>query len=334
MIIDMPTIELYRANNKIPRIDITNICESVILSADISECARKCEVITIYSLNDRNHEKVFPALGDIVTVKFKNKILFMGMIMERGLGDDEKSTFTCYDQIIHLLKSKGTYNLKNVTVKNVAEKMANEVGMKIGYLYPNATKFSFIAKEKSLYEILMTAYTKLSNKTGMMFIPIMVNGNQLSVIEKGFLATNKVLSLESNITSWNYKDDINDMVNRVKIYDENSKFLGMVENATLIKLFGLFQDIVTKSDDADPNAEAKSRIKGVTQEFTVECIGMPELITGYGVRVQMRHLDITRNQNMYIESDTHTFDYTSRTHMMSLNLTFANTMDKQEADDE
>lgn len=321
---------LFRPKKK-QTLDIIKLCESVEIKGDIESCARECHLTTMYPFRDKNHEKVFPSIGDIVYVNEGRTNLFFGMVMDRTLSMDERATFVCYDPIIHLTQSYGTFNFKKAKPEDIARTVAKSAGMNIENLAATGITIDLICENLSFYEIIMQAYTKASIKNGKQYIPKM-RGSKFNVIEKGSLNSDLVLSLDANITNFEYNSNILDMVNKVAMYNDSGKFLGSIQIDDWVNSFGVFQQVVQKEEGKDIKAQARALIHGSTSTLSIEALGISSCQTGHSVRVVLPYIDVTRNQNMFIDGDTHTYVIGSGLHTMQLNLNFENKMDRKEND--
>jgi hypothetical protein len=237
---------------------------------------------------------------------------------------------TAYDGGVYLLKSKMTFNFKNMTPAQITQKVCQEVGITTGELANPGIPVSFIADSQSLYDIIMTAYNHASRVSGINYISIMRDGN-LSVIQKGKTVAKYTIASEVGpdtvlISESAYSESIEGMVNRVKIYDDEQNEIGVVENADWIKHYGVLQDAYTQETDKNPQTVAKNMLRGVDQRASVQGIGNIECITGRAVTVKEPYTGL--NGLFYIDSDEHIFE--DGQHMMSLELNFKNMMDAKE----
>ena len=137
---------------------------------------------------------------------------------------------------------------------------------------------------------------------------------------KGNTVAEYVLDGESNITDSTYSESIENMISRVKIYDENGKQIGKVENTDWIKNYGILQDVYKKEKGANANAIAKSMLQGIEQTAEVEAIGDVECITGNAVVIKEPYTGLSGL--FYIDNDEHTFS--NGQHTMTLGLAFKN----------
>ena len=171
-----------------------------------------------------------------------------------------------------------------------------------------------------------TEVVAIKGKDGsFMYIPKMENG-KLNVIEKGNTVAEYVLDGESNIIDSTYSESIENMISRVKIYDENGKQIGKVENADWIKKYGILQDVYKKEKGVNANTIAKSMLQGIEKTAEIEGLGNMQCITGNAVKIKEPYTGLTGL--FYIDNDEHNFS--NGQHTMRLGLAFKNIMDSQE----
>ncbi len=316
-------------DNKITT-NITPLCKSISLSGSISQVARKLDVSLAYSIFDRNQEHTQVGPGTKVWVTLNGKEIFRGIVWDRELNSNEELSFTAYDYLIYSTKSKVTYNFKNISADDATRKVCSELGVAVGPL-ASTCRFNRIVQAKTGYETIMEMYTQASKITGKKYIPIMV-GTKLSIIEKGsivadFSLISQLNSNTSNISSMSYKDTLDSMINKVKIYDDKNNLIGQIENSSWIKFFGVLQENYTKEEDKNQNTVAKNMLNGINQEVSIEAIGNWNCRTGYAVKTKIFYIDVLQSAVMYIDGDTHTWDVGTGKYTMSLNLSFKNIMD-------
>lgn len=309
--------------------DITQLVTSIVWSGDYRQAARKLEVNIAASPTDYYLPKANIALGNMLKLLTDDGIeLFRGYVFykEKSISNNEMR-ITAYDGLIYLLKSKGTYNFKKMTAEAITKKVANDFGIPVGTLASTGIVQSFIADNQTIYDIIMQAYTNASKQNGKKYMPIMQQG-KLNVIEKGKTVASYVLSPDANIQDATYSESIENMVNRVKIYDENKNLIGTVENTDWIKLYGVLQDVYTKEKGRDAQTVAKNMLKGVEQTASLSgVLGNTDCITGNAVQVKEPYTGLVGL--FYIDTDTHTWQDGQYT--MDLGLSFQNVMDEKEA---
>ncbi|MGB9813536.1 MAG: XkdQ/YqbQ family protein [Thermovenabulum sp.] len=309
--------------------DITQLITKITWSGDYQQAARKLETNVAVSPTDYYLPKIYIALGNMLKLLTDDGIeLFQGYVFykEKSISNNEMR-ITAYDGLIYLLKSKGTYNFKKMTAEAITKKVADDFGIPVGTLANTGIVQSFIADGQTIYDIIMQAYTNASKQNGKKYMPIMQQG-KLNVIEKGKSVARYVLSSDSNIEDATYTESIENMINRVKIYDENKNLIGTVENSEWIKLYGILQEVYVKEKDKNPQIVAKNMLKGVERTASLSgVLGNTDCITGMAVQVKESYTGLVGL--FYIDTDTHTWQNGQYT--MDLGLSFQNVMDEKEA---
>lgn len=312
--------------------DITELVTSVTWSGDYKQAARKLEFTVAVSPTDRFLPRPFIGLGYMVKLfTAAGTELFQGYVFfKEKSSNGTEMQITAYDGGVYLLKSKMTKNFKNMFPAQITRVVCEELGIPVGELANPGDYVSFIADNKTLYDIIMTAYTHSAKLDGSKYMPIMKEG-KLHVIRKGIITANYALSpqIEPNttlISDSTYSESIENMVNRVKIYDDKHNQVGVVENAEWVRNYGVLQDTYTKEEDKNPNTVAKNMLKGVERTASVEGLGNIECIAGRAVKVKEPYTGLTGL--FYIDSDEHVFK--NGQHTMRLELNFQNMMDTKE----
>lgn len=312
--------------------NISEIVTGITWSGDYRQVARKLEFTVAVSPTDRFLPQPFIGLGNMVKFftadgieRFRGYVFFK----EKTLSGTEMRV-TAYDGGVYLLKSKMTRNFKRMFSAQITRLVCSEVGIPVGELANPGDYVSFIADNKALYDIIMQAYTHSAKLDGSKYMPTMQDG-KLHVIRKGIITANYALSpqIEPNttlISDSTYSESIENMVNRVKIYDDKHNQVGVVENAEWVRNYGVLQDTYTKEEDKNPNTVAKNMLKGVERTASVEGLGNIECIAGRAVKVKEPYTGLTGL--FYIDSDEHVFK--DGQHTMSLKLNFQNMMDTKE----
>lgn len=305
------------------KIDITEVIEDVSISGDLQQASRKAE-ITIYNPAHDNIQPQFnPKIGNVIQIYEDNIEIFRGVVFTRDKNSKNANTrLTIYDYLIYTLKNQGYYNFKSLTPKAITERVCNDFNIPIGKLSDPYIKISYVANAKSIYDIIMTAYTKASRENGKKYYPVMVEG-KLYVIEKGSQINGFTLS-EDYIDSVTKNDSIESMVNSVLVMDNDGKVVASASNTSWQNAFGKLQAIINPQDGQDNNAIAERTLSGIETKMEINCLGNIFLRTGYSIKVNFPYLNI--NGLLYIESDNHSWKsgiYTTR-----INVSYKNVMDE------
>lgn len=312
--------------------DITSYVESITWSGSAYQAARSLDFSILYSPLDSNIKDLNISLGDRIKLyDDKKRLLINAMVYTREkISNNGSITYSCMDDMNRLIKSNGTYNFKNTTPERIAQKVCNDLNIQIGTIAKtNVTVKSLLIDSDSFYTIVLKAYTQAHKANSKKYIPIMVN-QKFSIVEKGEIVDNFTLNDKVNITNSTYSETIDNMVNKVKIYDDNGRQVGEVDNKDWIAMFGIFQDTYTKEDGVNSTTAAKAMLSGIEKSASIEALGNVECIAGYGVKIKD---SITKLTGVFwIDSDTHTWK--DGTHTMSLELMFKNIMELAEDDTE
>lgn len=325
--------------------DLSDLLKTVVSSCDKSSVSRKFDITYGYPITDPNQPKFQASPGTLITVYLDYKAIWYGMVHSREMNTQEQTvSLTVYDCLIHLLKSKVTYNFKKATAESCVEKICNDLGVKYNKIPTTGIPVTLLVQDQTAYEAIMQIYYEVSKKTGKQYI-MYADNNQLSIMEKGSLIQDSVsipgkagmqnashaLDPTVNMSGTIYKDTIENMINRVKAYDDKGKYLGMVESSTNQKFYGTFQSTYTKEEDKNWKASSMKLLHGVDREITIDAVGDWRFRTGYAALIKAPYIDALDNKVFYIDGDTHTWNLESGLYTMELSLNAENTMDDVEA---
>ena len=304
--------------------DITEIVTNLTWSGDYTQASRTLDFGIAVSSNDYYLPTVSLMMGDSIRLlDDKDKEVWQGYVFskEKSINNSEMSV-TCYDGLIYLLKSKGTYNFKNMTPDAITRKVASDFGIPVGKL-EGGSNLSRIFDAETIYNIVMTAYTIESGKSKKLYMPKMIEG-KLNVILKGNHTAKFVLDSKTTIVDSSYGESMEDSINKVKIYDKEGNPKGEVN---LSGIAGTLQEVYKEEEGVDIQEGAKSLLRDIEKTASIEALGDYECITGNAVIIKEPFTGL--NGLFYIDNDTHTFE--NGQHMMSLGLSFKNIMDFQES---
>lgn len=182
----------------------------------------------------------------------------------------------------------------------------------------------------------MELYTQVSKQTGKQYY-IYMSGLKVNIGELGKNASSKpikptsdVFHGDGNMLSFEYKDTMNNMIDRVKIYDDKNGYIGKVEISENIRTHGILQDNYVKEEDKNPYIVAKNMLRGADKEFSCTTIGNYDYRTGSAVIVKLFAISSLLNTKMYVIEDNHTWDIETGTYTTDLNLSYVNKMDAKE----
>lgn len=310
--------------------NITDYIVSISWGGSAEQAARTLDISVLYSPYDKNISDPDIKLGDRLKLyDHDDKVLINIMVYSRERNNEQGTiTYSGYDDLNYLLRSKGTYNFKNVTPEEIVRKVCHELQIEAGIIAATGINIkSMLVDGSGYYDIIMKAYTKAYKSNGKKYMPIMY-GRKLYIIEKGNVVEDFILNDKINITSSSYTESLDSMVNKIRIYNDKGKQIGEVKNNDWICSYGIFQDIYTKEDGINATVAANNILVGVDKTASVEALGNIHCVSGYGVKIKDTITGLTGT--FWINSDTHTWE--NNNHTMSLELAFKNIMNTQEDD--
>lgn len=244
-------------------------------------------------------------------------------------------TVTAYDNLFILCRSKTTRKFTDMLAEDIAKAVCSELGIKAGKLAETGKKVSFIAQEKTGYQIIMIAYTDAAKQINahkenkddpdVLFHPIM-RGDELDVIKKGELIEGLAADQYVNIENSQYKESIEDMVNSIMITDQQGNVTGYQTKDEWIQKYSMVQDVY-KTNPNDNAQEAINKLfHGPDRSGIIQMTGSYAAKSSYSI--QIRDILTELCGKFWIKSDTHTFE--NGIHEMRLEIEFENLMNKEE----
>lgn len=292
-------------------------------SGSDTQCSRELAFTLPRNPYDKDFYNPAIKLGDLVHLYEDKKLLFVGTVTARGRSAAIGTvSYTAQDFMHHLLRSNGSYKFQNTTAEKIAEKICRDFKLPRGKFA--RTKYNIVKMifdDQCVYDILIKAYRTASAKTRKKYMPKM-DGKKVCVVEKG-TDCNVILTQGIDITDAEYSDNLDNVVNRVNIYNDKGKRLGKVESKTSLEKYGVYQQTYKKDGKENAKLKAKSMLAGVSHEYSVSALGNTKAVSGRSITVKDKATGMTGK--FYITNDTHTFS--SGTHTMQLTLSTKNTME-------
>ena len=301
--------------------------ETITWSGSDNQASREITFTLPSNPYDKNFEKINVKLGDLVYLYNGKDQLFLGTVTDRQKpAEAGATTYTARDFMHYLLRSNTTKKFKKKTPEKITTAVCKEVG--IGTTALAKTKLNIPSiwfEDQCIYDIIIKVYRKAKAQTNKKYMPVMV-GKKLSVIEKG--KDSKVtLDQAVDITSANYHDTTDNMIDLVRIYNSKMKQVGKVDNKKQVATYGTYQATYKKEKGVDAKKEAKAMLVGITKEASVEAVGDIRAIAGRSLEIHDKATGLSGK--FYIQSDQHNFQ--DGVHTMTLELSWSNTMEESSA---
>ena len=275
-------------------------------SGSQEEVARKLELNFLFPLHDHYAPKVYPNIGEQLFLYDDNgSELFQGRVFyNERLGEQGTIQVTAYDDAIRLAKSKGAYNFKDKTAEAITQIICNDLGVEIGELAPTRISQKMLCNGEGMYEIIQKAYEGVSKQNKKKYSIEMRQG-KLCVDEVGKEVLPHTITSSTKILESSYSENAEEVINRVKIYDEQDQYLGVVEDKEFIDLVGIFQDVYTKEQDKQARTVASNMLRGIEQSMEITTLGNTSYASGKLVNIE----DSSTKQMglFFIVSDSHSW---------------------------
>ena len=310
------------------RQDISRLVRNVTWSGSRINVARKLELD--FTQDDRDpHCPIinFDNGYTVIATNENGEQFFEGNIYRYKKSRAEGNVhLMCLDHL-HVMKvSKMTKEYKDALPEDIAVEMCNFLGVLPGNIAATGEKVSFLANNKTGYQIIMMAYTEAHKKNEKLYQPIM-NGARLDIIEKGTLIENYVLDSRVNMMDSEYEESIEKLINRVALLDEQGNIISYESDEESVQKYSMFQTTLK----SDPNKDMKKEVEAVFKDNKVErsghiiALGDYRVVSSYSIQIT----DGLFNGQFWVKQDTHTFS--NGQHEMKLELEFENEMNEVEA---
>ncbi|MCI8483506.1 MAG: hypothetical protein HFH41_04105 [Lachnospiraceae bacterium] len=309
--------------------DITQAVGAVTWSGSTTQAARQASITVLNAPNDPNLKKLKLnlAVGDVIALYEGGKNIFYGEIQtSEKKGEIGTVTYNATDLLGHLLRISYKGKYKKKTAERITRLICKKYGIQVGTIVKTKKMINkIIIDGNSVYDTIMIAYTKASKGTGKKYMCYM-KGKKFCTKVKGMVVSGYSLDENRNIVSSSYEETIENMVDKVLIYNEKGKQIGVVKNAGHLKRYGLYQEIYTKEQGVNAKRAAKNMLAGIEKKVNVDVIeGNVKCTAGNGVKVHDKATGL--DGLFWIDSDTHTWE--GGVYTMSLELNFKNIMDKK-----
>lgn len=258
--------------------------------------------------------------------------LFRGIIMSQTQTNKKKLQFTAYDNGIYLANNKDTFVYENKTASDVFRDCCTRFGLPMGEVASCSYKIPELTKSKTTaFDAIADALSLDFDATGIRHY-ISSSKGKLNLLTRRENIMQWVIEVGQNITTYSYTRSIEDIKTRVKMVSKEGTTIAEKSNAALEKKIGIFQEI-DQPDESLTTAQVNDLIASILEEkstpertLSVEALGIAEVISGIGVYIIIPELGISRT--FYVDEDTHTF--ADNKHTMTLKLTYANDLAKEE----
>lgn len=312
-------------------LDITNLMQQIQWKGRKGASSR---TLTVKILDDSGYKHARSGIsveeGYQCLFSYNGTELFRGIIMKTVQTSKKLMTFTAYDNGIYLANNKDTFTYENKTATDVFKDVCTRFGLPMGevaqcsYVIPELTK-----KKTTGFDAIADALSLDFDATGLRHY-VSSDKGLLSLLTRRENILQWVIETTQNMLTYSYTQSAENVRTRVKMLSDEGTVLAESVNSTVEEKLGVFQEIDTP-DETLSAAQVKALCDSILAEksapektLTVEALGIPDVISGIGVFIIIKHLDLART--FYVDEDTHTF--VGNKHTMSLKLNYANDLTK------
>lgn len=298
------------------------IVTSITWSGEIGRAFRSLEV-TLKNTVDGISQAVLVELGRELRLHSDGAELFRGVIFSHNVDARGNMTVTAYDDNVYLTKNYDSRKFVRMTASAIIREICGNFGIETDTIADTAYVIPrLIFRDRSLFEMMITALTETRKQTGRRFM-ITSSGGALNLVERGEKRLDWALTDATNILDASYMQSIEDMRTQVKVLagDLDRKALSFTaSNPELVERFGVMQHLEVVDMDATQSAvEQKARqlleqLAKINDEARITALGNVEVTAGVAVYVRESLTRIVGG--FYVISDAHT--WSNGVHRMEL----------------
>lgn len=296
----------------------------VVISGDLAQASRKCEITFNNTQNGQTRLVNFQP-GRLIRVSNGSAELFRGYIFATDIEHTGQETVTAYDANHYLTKTNDSLRYDNKKASDIVKSLCGRFGIKVGkiadtgYIIPK-----LILRDKSLWDMIVIALTETTKNNKRQFT-LQSKKGYLHLVERKDQLTRMYIEDGSNILSATYSTNIDELKTQVRLTggDEDIPIKAFAADTNARKVYGVMQHYEHVSDIVDVDklqSLANSMLPTLNkpeQEFNVEALGIPEVISGSSILTSEKMTGITGA--FYVIADSHTFQPDGY-HTMSLKL--------------
>lgn len=333
--------------------NITHLCQSVTISGSLTSVCRQLDVTMAYGVYTKNFPAQYIPAYMPIWVRDENAdgSLKSGLISGKVVNTSrthDTYTITAFDFAYYLKRSTVTKNFNNITAEDGTKEILEELGIVPKYVYPSKILINKLVAQNNAYDTIMGLYTDVYKQTDMKFFLIASYMNEVGVYRVNWETAptliqpcSDVNTPNGNLLSIEFKENGENVVTRVKCYDENNQLIDTIDSDLYKQYpdyYGVLQENYVQEEDKDYKTVVNTILHGIDKEITVEVLGDYEYYSGRGVKIYVPWIDELNTNNgvyatAYITSDSHTWDLTTGNYTTKLELSLNEVMDEKELQD-
>lgn len=256
---------------------------------------------------------------------WKGKELFRGKFMKQEQSPSKTMTALAYDNGIYLANNKDTFNYTDTKASDIFIDCCKRFGIPYGAVADTGYRIPELPKPKTTaWDTICDALSLTYQAQGVRFYPLCV-GEEMQLLERRQNILQWVIETGVNLADYKLTKSIEKLKTRIKLLSKEGTVLAEAVDSGLEAKHGIFQDVEQISDEMT-QAQLNELVKTTLDEnnkpvraLTVQALGLPEVVTGIGVFIIIKALDISKTY--YVEEDAHVFQ--GNNHYMKLKLVLA-----------
>ncbi|QNB48214.1 hypothetical protein BR63_19225 [Thermanaerosceptrum fracticalcis] len=272
--------ELYSVSNSI-QTRLTPLVGTITRRSNIDELGEQLDFDLAF--NDDKYTPVAPVdIGSLIVLQNRDEI-FRGIVVTETKNGRESIQYNCFDYAFYLNKSKGIYQFNKVKGEVAITTMLNEFSVPIGNIELLGIVVDKIYQEE-ISSIIKDILDQAEKQTGIKYRMEMRTGKlfiekqQNQIIKASFklYETGPEVDVVTAIRNPSRKRSIENMRNSIKVTG-NDKVIAEARNETLIKQYGLLQEIsqLDDKDIAQAKNIAQNMLKDLGKIFEESSIEVP-----------------------------------------------------------
>lgn len=266
--------------------------------------------------------------GNAIRLDVNGKPAFFGFLFERSWAKDGEVKAVAYDQLRYL-KNKETYNYTGLSAGEVIQMIAKDYNLQTGSLEDTGHKISRTEKDKTLFDIILTAIDNTMMQTGEIYV-LYDDVGKLTLKSMDNMKLDVLIS-DTTAQDYDFKTSIDsNTYNQIKLYyenkDTNKREVYMTKDTENINKWGVLQldESIQEGTDGQNKAEVYlSLYNKPSKSLSIkDAFGDIRVRGGCLIPVFLDVKDMELKNYMLVESVKHKFD--SGIHTMDLVLKGAN----------
>ena len=306
---------------------VTNLVQKVTVTGRRGDAPRTLSAILADSEQFARADVAKSGEGEQVFFYFNGEETFRGLLMTDTRSNKRMLNIKAYDNCIYLCNNKGSFSFKKKSATYIFKYCLKKLGLTLGGAVDTKHIIGELVKKNTTYwDVISDALSQTYYSTGIRYYVSSEKG-KIYLRKRQEQTTMPILSLDSNIQSYDMSRSIYKTRTRLTLITSKKKNKGKFTNSALEKKIGKFADIqtvdedITKTEIKQKIATFKKDTSVVAHELSVSAIGDMRCISGKCAYVQIVPIGVKRI--MYIEEDTHTYE--KGYHKMDLKLSFEKT---------